>query len=268
MLTNERIRVGGMAMPDGVFMRTDRAWAIARADGSVQVGPVKPPPLRRIPVLRLLVSLVLSIATALRRAAAGRGPTRRPNKRFLLIMVGLTAAQWWLASSLEIDHQAGVVRALWAPVFFAITLAAMKVLMPSSLWRYHGAEHKAIAAYEQSVALDDLDSVARVSPIHDRCGTNLVFLIMLFTLVPMPSGWLGYFTPWLGIGAVAEVMNFAIRRHASHPATRLLLAGGRGLQRAVTIREPNRKELGVGVASLQACLNEHERLLTARAAAI
>jgi hypothetical protein len=34
------VKMGGQALPDEVRMRTGRAWAAARADGSVQTGVV------------------------------------------------------------------------------------------------------------------------------------------------------------------------------------------------------------------------------------
>src|SRR3954451_20311814 len=68
----ERVRVGGQALADGVFMRTEKAWAIARADGSIEAGEVPSNPLHRIPVLRILVSLGVALPLGIAKGLAGR----------------------------------------------------------------------------------------------------------------------------------------------------------------------------------------------------
>src|SRR2546421_123013 len=61
------------------------------------------------------------------------------------------------------------------PVFGA--LIAMRFVAPATVWRYHGAEHKAVAAHEREIPLDDLSRVLDCPRVHPRCGTNLVVLV-------------------------------------------------------------------------------------------
>src|SRR6476469_2284867 len=95
----ERLRVGGQALADGVFMRTEKAWAIARADGSIEAGVVPSNPLHRIPVLRILVSLGVALHLGIAKGLTGRrqgGSSSRKkkssgaiaNKRFIYVVVG------------------------------------------------------------------------------------------------------------------------------------------------------------------------------------
>jgi len=257
-----------MAMADGVFMRTESAWAVALADGTVRTGRVRPNPFRKIPVIRLLVGLVAMMVVAIRRSFSGPRDRARPgSRRFLLVLLAVLAADFWIGPRVAPSSASAGPQVLHHFGLFAVVLAAMKVMMPAALWRYHGAEHKAIAAYEAGLDLDNLDAVERVSPIHDRCGTNLVFLIMLVTAVPLPGGAWEWVLPWLIIGSVAEVLTYALRKHPRSPVTRALVAGGRLLQRLVTIRETQRDELAVGVRSLKACLAEHQSAVTGAAAA-
>ena len=44
-------------------MRTERAWAVARADGSVVSGELAPPRWPKVPVLRVLASLVQGLGS-------------------------------------------------------------------------------------------------------------------------------------------------------------------------------------------------------------
>jgi uncharacterized protein YqhQ len=133
-------------------------------------------------------------------------------------------------------------------------LVALRLVMPSSMWRFHGAEHKAVAAYERGVDLDDLDAVLRAPRIHDRCGTNVVAVLVLGCLLPLPGGSAWSFAVFVLLFATAvEIVSLAARRPRSF-AGRVILAGGRTLQRFVTTAEPTREEQAVGVKALQTCL--------------
>jgi len=46
----------------------------------------------------------------------------------------------------------------------------------------HGAEHKAIAAYENDVELTP-ESAQRFGTAHVRCGTNFLLTVMVVTIV-------------------------------------------------------------------------------------
>ena len=48
--------------------------------------------------------------------------------------------------------------------------------------RYHGAEHKAIHAIENGVALTP-DNVQSFSRFHPRCGTSFLFLVVVVSVV-------------------------------------------------------------------------------------
>ena len=98
--------------------------------------------------------------------------------------------------------------------------------------RYHGAEHKAVAAYEKygEVTLQGAKSSSR---IHPRCGTNI----------------LSYWAPWV-------VLQFIVITEAWFilGSTRVSIAIGNFIQRYLTTSEPGRKELEVAVESLNELL--------------
>src|SRR5437868_2212971 len=62
------------------------------------------------------------------------------------------------------------------------------------------------------------------------------------------------------LGVTAEDMTLAAKR-PEWLASRLLLGGGRALQRWVTTAEPSAAEQAVGCHSLLACLAEHARIV-------
>ena len=59
------------------------------------------------------------------------------------------------------------------------------------VFEYHGAEHKAIAAYENDVELTP-ETAQQFSTAHVRCGTNFLLTVMVvavfvYSLIPRPE---------------------------------------------------------------------------------
>ncbi|HUR19014.1 MAG TPA: DUF1385 domain-containing protein [Acidimicrobiales bacterium] len=260
----EQVRVGGQALADGVLMRTDRAWAIARADGSVELGAVRPRTAAGVPVLRVVTALSGGLSLGMGRGLLGRGSGRRgvsaANRRFLYVIAGVELLSIALSFAFAGTRLTGIASATALAVPWLATLLVLRLAAPAALWRYHGAEHKAVTAYEAGLDIADVSSVMGSSRVHNRCGTNLVFLLMLVAgpLGDVPAV-LQIPAVLLAIASAAEVVSLAARR-PSAVAGRLLLAGGRGLQRWITTAEPTAAEQQVGCRALAACIAEHARL--------
>nr|MDQ3757872.1 DUF1385 domain-containing protein [Actinomycetota bacterium] len=189
------------------------------------------------------------------RLAFGRGlRTRRLDRRLLTVVLGLEAVLVAVGLLLpDLGAEAG----LWAVVVpWCLTLGALRLATPRALWRYHGAEHKAVSAHEQGVDLRDTAAVLRCSRLHDRCGTNLVFLMLVFGLLFADVPGVMQLPAFLASLAVsAEAVSLAASRpHAR--LSRMLLAGGRGVQRFVTTSEPTVAEQAVACRALLAVLEE------------
>lgn len=265
----KKVKVGGQALADGVLMRTSRAWAIARDDGSVEVGVLAPSVFARVPVLRVVGALFGALKLAVVRGMLRRGDGagsgnataagRRLNRRLLVVLVGLEGAAYLLD---RVSNGVSVNGSALAVASAAGTLAVLRLATPRSLWRYHGAEHKAVSAHEQGVDLHDTAAVLRAPRVHNRCGTNLVFVLLAVGLVS--RGHVGglWQVPFLlaMIGVAAEVVTLAATRPSWLPS-RVLLAGGKALQRWVTTAEPTAAEQAVGCLALRACLDEHARVV-------
>jgi len=245
-LTSRPLTLGGMALVDGVYIRGANAWAIARADGSIESGVLKRSPVASIPVVRVAYSIGQGLASGLLRKR------RSANSRFLVTLVVLSVIGYYEAKLFT--HWPDWLAA-WALIVSALFL--MRFLMPARLWRYHGAEHKAIAAYEKYGRVTTAAEATPVSRIHDRCGTNAVFLIALFAPLVASNGLL---LP--GVLVSAELIRFAVLKHPRAPLTRVLVSGGRFLQRTVTTMEPTTEELAVGCRAVEACLARRRVLVT------
>lgn len=247
------VKVGGQALVDGVLMRSDRAWAIARADGSIEVGELAPRRFKRMPGVRVLAGIVGGF-----RLAFARPGRRRTDRRLLWSLLGIEAvviAVGWLLGD--------VAAPVWASVAMSfVVLVALRVATPRALWRYHGAEHKAVAAHEAGVDLADVDAVLACSRVHNRCGTNLVVVMLLAGALLVDV------SPWLQIPAFAallavsaEVVSMAAKR-PRFLLSRVVLVGGRAVQRWLTTAEPTAAEQAVGCRALLAVLEEESRRMS------
>lgn len=262
------LRAGGQALADGVLMRTERAWAIARIDGTVDAGPLPENRFANVPVVRVLAglggALKLGIVKGMLRKGAGGDArvkgSRRANRRFLVAIVvaeGLVALFGLWLRRFELD---GLASGAVTLLPFLVVLACMRLATTPSLWRFHGAEHKAVSAHEQRVDLADTDAVMACSRIHDRCGTNLVVLLAAASVAMATVPALFQVPLFLvTLGAAVELMS-AAARFPRFLGSRALLSGGRLLQRTVTTAEPTPAEQAVACRALSAALAEHARL--------
>jgi uncharacterized protein YqhQ len=129
-------------------------------------------------------------------------------------------------------------------------------LRDSRLSRYHGAEHKSVAAYESGA---EAGAAARE---HLRCGTNLVAPLLLTNFAgslllhgagrsrkPLAT----FVAGLVSIGTAMELFSW-MARHGEHPFARLLQRPGLELQRLVTTSEPTGEQLDVAQVALEELL--------------
>ncbi len=155
----------------------------------------------------------------------------------------------------------GVLRLV---LFVGYLLAISLVPDVRRTFEYHGAEHKAIAAYENGVELTP-ESAQRFTTAHVRCGTNFLLTVMVvaiavYTLVPTRSV-VGIVASRVVLIPVIAGLSYEVIRVAArnmHRAwVRLLMQPGLWLQR-LTTREPSLDQLEVAIASLKAVLSAEE----------
>jgi uncharacterized protein YqhQ len=251
------LRVGGMAFGNGVLMRAGRHWAWARTDGSVLHGvlPARLSRLRlsRVPLLRSVAGFVEMLVLS---AHLHRLNGVRRTGRLLLWLALLVAASAGLSFVIQaLVHQqllAGVVLQVFG---LLLALAVLQLGMGGEVWRYHGAEHKAVNAYEGGADLDDAAAVGAFSRIHDRCGTNLVAVVVPLSLllVPLGQGTIGQIvSPVAAVLCIAGSLELflLLQRHPRWALSRAVLTAGRALQRAVTTRDPRPEHLELACAAL------------------
>jgi uncharacterized protein YqhQ len=260
---SERLRLGGMALRNGLLIHGPTHWAAAVRDreGRIQIASERKPELApglvaRAPGLRGPVKLAEAMAVlpaARRRLPAARLPFE--DRR----VIAAAAVTLGATALLRRRARASALREGLAQVLGA--LPAVVALMDRDLAAYHGVEHKAIAAYEQRT-----DDVAAVPKEHDRCGSNLIVPMMLLSaagtlllerLVEHP-GVAARAGVGLGGASLAVEMFAWSDRHHGEPLAEAFHTPGREIQRHLATREPTPEQLEVGMAAMAEILRvEH-----------
>ena len=251
----EKLRLGGMALRNGLLIHGPTHWAAAvrRPDGSLEIASEAKPELApefaaKFPGLRGPLRLADALAVlplVRRRMPAARMPFENPK------VVGTIAATLLLTSALRKRLRSSALR---EGIVQAIGAApAVVALLDRDLASYHGVEHKAIAAYEQGIA-----DPAGVPKEHDRCGSNLIAPMMLLSvggtvllerLVEKPSPVARAVVGLAGASIAVEMFAWSDRHHGD-PLAEAFHTPGREIQRLIATKEPTSEQLEVGVAAL------------------
>ena len=254
------LQIGGMALRDGVMLQSPTNWAAAvrLPDGSLRVrsGPKPLLPGRglagKVPVLRGLARLADNM-TALYPARRELGVPVLPQEDPALLAATLGSAT--LGAVLRRSGKGSpLVREL---AIAGLTLApALLAIRSSELSRFHGAEHKSVAAYESG---GDAQGAAKE---HDRCGSNLIGPLVATNLAgglllrglgrgrnPLTTLLVGL----VSLGSAVEIFAW-MSRHRGHPLADLMWAPGLRMQRLVTTREPTSDQLDVAQAAMEELL--------------
>ncbi|MHB1133004.1 MAG: DUF1385 domain-containing protein [Chloroflexota bacterium] len=285
---------GGQAVIEGVMMRGRRHFAVAvrEPQGNIIVkqealtGTIYTHPIFKLPFLRgpiiLWDSLSLGMRTLMFSARvqmeAEGGKTGEPVEIDSKTMWGTVAIAMTLAIGLFFVVPAVVMSWLVDPFLNSALLSNLieKVFrlaiiigyiyligrLPDiqRVFAYHGAEHKAIHAWEAGVPLD-VASVARFGTAHPRCGTSFLLVVVVvsflaFSLLgqpPMLERVISRIVLIPFVAAVAyELIKFAAV-HSANPLTQILIAPGMWLQK-LTTREPDDEMLEVAIVSLRTVL--------------
>ena len=268
---------------EGVMMRGLRRAAVAvRApDGQIVIRERELNTQRRVfwsrlPLLRgiqllgdaLVIGIwALMFSGSVQEAEDERPLTRKETALLITFSVGMSIALFFLLplliaagiSSLWelpiIAREAveGVVRLC---IFIGYLVLVGRLQDIKRVFGYHGAEHKAVSAYEAGIALTT-ENVQRFTTIHPRCGTTLLLVVVVlsipvFALLGTFPFWLRLlsriiFVPFLAALAY-ELMRITAAR-SQHPVIRFIMTPALALQR-LTTREPDDSMVEVAIAAL------------------
>jgi len=291
--------IGGQAVLEGVMMRGPSHWALAvrKPDGDVaeHTREIRSPMARhrvfRLPVIRGVIALGESLAIGFRALAISANYAAQEADAeqkeevqteisrgymifafavaigFALMLFKVTPALITNWLPIDADGAFVVVEGLVRVTIFIAYLSLISLLPDlRRVFQYHGAEHKAINAYEAGQPLDPA-TVQRHSLIHPRCGTAfllwvMVVAIFVFAFLGQPVWYWLIASRILLLPLIAGIAYELIRfagKHTDNAALMTLLAPGLWLQR-LTTREPTLDQIEVSVRALKEVLRLEGRL--------
>ena len=292
---SEKLTIGGQAVLEGVMMRSPRAFTVAvRKGGKPEAGialytqPLRPLgerfPLLKKRIIRGSAALFEALWLGMRALnfSANEALEETDGKKeeiSPLAMAGTMAVALAFALGLFLALPLLLTNLLGSKygavgtngLLFNLTDGAFRVALflgyvsgisfmkdIRRVFEYHGAEHKAIAAFEAGAELT-VQNARPYSRIHPRCGTSflltvVVLSILLFSLIP------GTWPLWAkalsriallpviaGLGY--EFIKYSAK-HCASPAIRGLMLPGLWLQR-LTTREPSDDQIEVALKALE-----------------
>lgn len=305
------INVGGQAVIEGVMMRgaDNLSTAVRRKDGSIElykqrfVSITTTNKILGLPLIRGFVSLIEMMLIGFKTLtfSANRfeldliaeekeqGKQKKEKSKaaqrgeeiisyviafgLAFLLFGLLPYKLadWIGlgkQNLYFNIFAGSLRIVFF-VLYVWLISFMKDI--KRLFRYHGAEHKNVNAFEHETPLE-IDKIQAWTTIHPRCGTSFMFFVLLvailvfsivdtfvsvyiigdkvptltrlayhFLLLPLVSG-ISY-----------ELLKFS-GRNINHPIVKIFTAPGMALQR-ITTQAPDDEMIEVALVAMKSALD-------------
>ena len=252
-----KLRLGGMALRNGLLVHGPGHWAAAIRDsgGEIRVASGRKPSfgsrsVERVPGLRGVAKLAEAFAViplVKRHLPPAQLPMQDPRTLAAMAAAAVAGRAVRGSGRRTLARESATAVLSMAPALLA--------LRGGELASYHGVEHKSIAAYELG------EEAAEAQKEHDRCGSNLVAPMLAGAAVGNVAlrragaqGPLAEAAVALGSVAFAVEVFAWSERNADTSLAKLLRLPGYEIQRLFGTREPTPEQLEVGAAALDEIL--------------
>lgn len=287
----DRIRIGGQAVIEGVMMRSPNSMAIAvrKPNGEIVVKREKldffseKKFFSKLPLIRGVINLLAALILGMKALNFSANQSLGEEKEvsswtmgltftfalcfgiFLFFLIPLFLTKWLRfaipmvsTSGILFNLVDGIIRLM---IFLAYLWAISFFKEIRRIFEYHGAEHKSIFAFESGEVLM-ADRVKGFSYLHPRCGTSFLLIVMVvsilvFALIPHHLSF-GYkvasrvvFIPLIA-GLAYEIIRFADKKR-ERKGMQVFIKPGLWLQR-MTAREPSEDQIEVALRALREVL--------------
>jgi len=285
---------GGQALIEGVLMRGSHV-AVATMkglDGKIYIhqeslGAIYQSSIKTVPFLRGIIALwdAMVLGTRFLTISANH-QTEKPEEQItggslyltLAISIGMAVLLFFIAPatlSQLIENFLGINAVLGNLIEGLIRLVILiayleliqKIPDVNRIFKYHGAEHKTINAFEAGSDLNP-QAVSQYSLVHPRCGTSFILTVVVFSIIvfsllgPLPIFW-RIVSRLVFIIPIASIAYEYIRwsaKHLSNPFVSFIIKPNLWLQR-LTTSEPTLDMIEIAISSLREVIKS-ETLIT------
>jgi uncharacterized protein YqhQ len=253
-MSEEKVRLGGMALANGVLVHGPKSWACAirTDDGELKVAArrkrfsgakIESPLLRGPARLADAMALIPQVRRALPEAKL---PFQRP-----VVMAAMLASAV-VVKLVRSSPKVGPAAQELVSGLLSVAPAAVS-LRGADVAAYHGAEHISIGTYEHG---------ERAAREHERCGSHLLGPLLATTALGntlasrapahmRAQARLG--AQLVAVAASTEIFGWMVRNPEKRLA-KALAKPGHELQHRVATAEPTSEQIDVAEAALAACL--------------
>jgi uncharacterized protein YqhQ len=285
-IEDRRIPVGGQAVIEGVLMKGPERWGLSvrKPDGTIVSESwnsrswTKSLPWK-LPIVRGVVTMVEMMTIGFRaldksaQIAVGEQEKITAKEMFITVAVAILAVVglfialplWlsdmavraWGLTQLGKNVLEGALRGV---VFIAYVAGIGLWSEIRQVFRYHGAEHKTINAYESGAEMTP-ENIRGFSRIHPRCGTSFLLIVVAVSIVVFSLAGHGSILWRIGsrvlLLPVVMGISYEIIKGASCAGFmgRILMAPAMSFQ-YLTTREPDEGQIEVALTSLETALGK------------
>lgn len=284
-LMKQDILVGGMALLEGVMMKSDERIGIAVRDPDGKIVTKQERFVSRtrnrilgLPFIRGIVNMAEMLYLGMKSLNYSADIALEEEEGSsnvwlmalsLIVGIGLAVVLFkflpfggaWLAGNLvDLSGPAFYILEGLIKIGLFIGYLYLISLLPDikRVFQYHGAEHKTVACHEQKKGLT-AKNVAGCSRFHPRCGTSFVVFVILLSIVVYAfipaelSFWVRFGLRILLLPVLASVSYEILRFSAKRPDSvlfRIISAPGLWTQR-ITTGEPDKGQIQVAIKALR-----------------
>ena len=282
----KKIPVGGQAVIEGVLMKGKELWGLAvrRPNGDIftenwphssrtQRMPYKLPFIRGVVVMCEMMATGFKALSRSAEVALEEEQEQLTFKDMLLSVLVAVAAvgglfialPLWLAGKiatqpLYVNITEGVLRAV---IFIGYVAVIGMWADIRQVFRYHGAEHKTINAWEHGLEMTP-ENIMTCSRIHPRCGTSFLLIAVIVSIIVFSPVKTLIAGENFALQVLARIVLIPLVIGISYELIRLASNSGKvGLcviapflsLQYLTTREPDIHQAEVALASLNTALN-------------
>ena len=202
---DKKVPVGGQAVIEGVLMKGKNLWGLAvrRPSGEIftenwknssrtKKMPYKLPFIRGVVVMCEMMAVGFKALSKSAEVALEEEEEKLTFKDILfavalaIFAVGglFIALPLWLAGHMAAEQlYINIIEGILRAVIF-IAYVAIIGLWPDikEVFRYHGAEHKTINAFEKEMKMTP-ENIMKCSRIHPRCGTSFLLIAVIVSII-------------------------------------------------------------------------------------